>query len=75
MAPTPLRNFRIDDTIWSAALDRAQSEGVVLSELMRGWLSDYATGKPRVGPGRSAGVEVSRAELTKLRELVDRILA
>lgn len=74
MGPTPLRNFRIDDAIWEAAIERAQRDGDNLSELMRGWLADYAAGRKRIGPGRPAGVEVSRAELTKLRDLVDRIL-
>lgn len=74
MGPTPIRNLRIDDETWAAALARAQEEDTSLSALMRGWLSDYAAGKPRVGPGRPAGVEVSRAELSKLRDLVDRIL-
>ena len=75
MGPTPLRNFRIDDDIYNPAYERAQAEGVSLTELVRGWLSDYAAGRQRVGPGRPAGVEVSRAELKKLRELIDRILA
>lgn len=75
MGPTPLRNFRIDDDVWLAALERAQHEGVNVSELIRGWLTDYAAGRERVGPGRPAGVTVSRAELTKLRDLVNRILS
>lgn len=75
MVPTTLRNFRIDDEIWFAALERAQQENTNLSELIRGWLSDYAAGRERVGPGRPAGVTISRAELTKLRDLVNRILA
>lgn len=75
MGPTPLRNFRIDDETWEAAFARANAEGVSMTELVRGWLADYAAGRQRVGPGRPAGVEVSRAELTKLRDLVNRILA
>jgi hypothetical protein len=73
--PLVIRAIRVDDPTWDAALARAQDEGISMSALVRGWLSDYATGKSRVGPGRPAGVEISRAELTKLRELVDRILA
>lgn len=75
MTPNPIRNVRIDEETWTAALARAQDEGTNLSALMRVWLSDYVAGKKRVGPGRPAAVEVSRAELTKLRELVEKILA
>lgn len=75
MVSTPIRTLRIDDDTWAAALARSQDDETNLSVLMRGWLMDYAAGKTRVGPGRPAAVEVSRAELTKLRELVDRILA
>ena len=74
MGPTPIRNLRIDDDTWAAALARAQEESTSLSALMRVWLSDYAAGKPRVGPGRPGTVEVSRAELAKLRALIDSIL-
>ena len=74
---TPLiaRAIRVDDPTWEAALARAQDEGISMSALIRGWLSDYAAGRSRVGPGRPAGVEVSRAELAKLRDLIDKILA
>jgi hypothetical protein len=72
--PLVIRAIRVDDPTWDAALARAQDEGISMSALVRGWLADYAAGKSRVGPGRPAGVEISRAELTKLRELVDRIL-
>jgi hypothetical protein len=73
---TPLvaRAIRVDDPTWNAALGRAQDEGISMSALIRGWLSDYAAGKPRVGPGRPAGVELSRAELTELRDMLNRIL-
>lgn len=73
--PLIARAIRVDDDTWNAALARAQDEQISMSALIRGWLSDYAAGKPRVGPGRPAGVEVSRAELTKLRALIDGILA
>lgn len=72
--PLIARAIRVDDATWDAALARAQDEQISMSALIRGWLSDYAAGKPRVGPGRPAGVEVSRAELAKLRALVDKIL-
>lgn len=75
MANTPHRTLRIDDDTWTAALERSQQENTSLSVLMRGWLIDYAAGKSKVGPGRPATVTISRAELTKLRDLVERILA
>ena len=71
----PTKNFRIDEETYARAKQRAERESQNISTLIREWVSDYAAGKPRVGPGRPAGVEVSRAELTKLRDLVDRILA
>jgi hypothetical protein len=72
--PLIARAIRVDDETWNAALARAVEEQISMSALIRGWLSDYAAGKPRVGPGRPAGVEVSRAELAKLRALIDKIL-
>lgn len=75
MTPNSIRNVRIDDATWNAAIARAQADGTTLSALMRGWLSDYVAGKRNVGPGRTKDVAVSRAELTKLRDLVDKILA
>lgn len=75
MGPTPLRNFRIADDIWFAAVERANQDGDNLSEIMRGWLSDYAAGRRRVGPGRPDLVELSRAELTKLRAMIDKLLS
>lgn len=72
--PLIARAIRVDDDTWNAALARAVEEQISMSALIRGWLSDYAAGKPRVGPGRPAGVEVSRAELAKLRALIDSIL-
>lgn len=72
--PLIIRAIRVDDETWDSALARAQDENISMSALVRGWLSDYAAGKPRVGPGRPAGVEVSRAELAKLRALIDKIL-
>ena len=69
------RNIRVEDDIWEAAMTRATTEGVTLSELMRGWMTDYVAGRRRVGPGRPDTVELSRAELTRLRDLIDKILA
>lgn len=74
MAPTPIRTLRIDDDIWAAAMSRAQAEGENITALMRDWLTDYAAGRKRVGPDRPGTVEVSRAELAKLRALIDKIL-
>ena len=55
-------------------MSRAQSEGDNITALMREWLTDYAAGRQRVGPGLPGNVEISRAELAKLRTLIDRIL-
>ena len=74
MGPTPNRNFRIEDSIWQGALQRANSEGQVLSDIMRQWLTDYAAGRRRVGPGRPGTVELSRSELNRLRDLIDALL-
>jgi hypothetical protein len=38
---TPLRSLRIDDALWSAALDKARSQGRTLSEVIREWLREY----------------------------------
>ncbi len=74
MGPTPLRSFRIDDDVWAAAIERAQQDGENVSELIRGWLTDYASGRQRIGPDKPATVQVSRAELSKLRTLIEKIL-
>lgn len=71
----PTRNYRIDDATYTRAKERAAANGEVLTALIREWVTDYAAGKSRVGPGRPSTVEVSRAELTKLRDLLARILS
>ena len=72
----PTKNFRCDETSWENAMSRAADEGVNLSALIREWVSDYATGRNRVGPGKPpADIAISRAELTKLRALIDKILS
>lgn len=68
------RNVRIDDESWNAALVRAEREGETLSSLIRGWLVDYAAGRKRVGPRVPDTVELSRAELSRLRDLIDGLL-
>lgn len=74
MAPTPLRTLRVAADPWDAALQRAREEGVSMSDLVRGWLADYAAGKRRVGPGRPGTIEISRAEAERLRALIDGLL-
>jgi hypothetical protein len=70
-----IKNYRVDQQTYEHAMQRAADEGVLLSTLIRQWVSDYAIGRNRVGPGKPAAeISISRAELTKLRELVDRIL-
>lgn len=78
MSPMPeimsIRNYRISDTDYTNAMQRASADGVELSALIREWVTDYAAGRNRVGPTVPGTVEVSRAELAKLRTLIDRIL-
>jgi len=69
-----IRTIRVEDDLWRAAMDRAQADGATLSEVMRGWLTDYAAGRRRVGPGRPGTVELSRSELARLRDLIDGLL-
>jgi len=71
---TTVRAVRVPDQPWQAALARAESEGVALAELVRDWISDYAAGRRRVGPGRPGTVELSRSELSRLRDLIDALL-
>lgn len=71
----PTKNFRCDDETWSNAMKRAADEGANLSSLIREWVADYAAGRNRVGPGKPpAHITISRAELGKLRALIDKIL-
>ena len=70
----PTKNYRIDETTYDKAMQRAADESTVLSTLVREWVTDYAAGSKSAGPGRPATVQVTRAELAKLRALVDRIL-
>jgi predicted HicB family RNase H-like nuclease len=42
--PMVQRNLRVPKWLWVAASARARREGVSLSELLRGWLRDYANG-------------------------------
>jgi hypothetical protein len=43
--PTPLRNVRVPDDLWAAALARASSEGRTLSDVVRRLLEQYV-GEP-----------------------------
>jgi hypothetical protein len=38
---TPVQCFRCPDAVWDKAMERAQSEGIGLSELIRMWLDLY----------------------------------
>ena len=71
----PTKNYRIDEATYDKAMQRAGDDGTVLSTLIREWVTDYAAGAKRAGPGRPATVEVTRAELAKLRALIDGILS
>jgi len=69
-----IKTYRIDDPTHAKAMLRAAAEGRNLTTLIREWVSDYAAGAKRAGPGRPATVEVTRAELAKLQALIDGIL-
>jgi len=70
----PTKNYRIDEATYARAMQRATEDASNLTTLIREWVADYASGAKRAGPGRPATVEVSRAELKKLADLVDNIL-
>jgi hypothetical protein len=69
-----IKTYRIDEATHAKAMLRAGAEERNLTTLIREWVSDYAAGSKRSGPGMPATVEVSRAELKKLADLVDGIL-
>jgi hypothetical protein len=50
--PLRHRHFRISDDDWNAAVQRANEDGVVVSELIRGWLIAYGSGKMPEAPPR-----------------------
>ena len=70
-----IRNYRVDEPTHAKAMQRAADEGRNLTTLIRQWVTDYAAGSKRSGPGLPATVEVSRAELAKLHALIDSILS
>lgn len=70
----PTKNYRIDEATYARAMQRATEDGSNLTTLIREWVADYAAGAKRAGPGRPATVEVTRAELAKLHELIQGIL-
>lgn len=75
MNSTPIRTIRVEDELWERCHERAGAENTTVSKLIRGWLSDYAAGRSKAGPGRPELVQLSRAELTKLRNLIDKLLS
>ena len=44
MANTPQRSIRVPNEVWFAALDRAQAEGITITELLVGTLKAYGEG-------------------------------
>lgn len=38
---TPQRHVRVSDDLWRAAMDKAGRDGTRLSDLIRGWLTEY----------------------------------
>lgn len=54
MSNTPVRNVRVDDELWEAAMAKAGEDGVSLSEIIRGLLVLYVHGEQAiVGAGHS----------------------
>jgi len=51
-------------------VQRALDEGTTLSELVRGWITDYGAGRKRVGPPGDM-VTIPKATLIKLIDLVN----
>ena len=45
---TTLRNVRIDDELWQAAQQRADAEGLYVSEVIRELLQRWVDGKVKV---------------------------
>jgi Arc/MetJ-type ribon-helix-helix transcriptional regulator len=46
---TPLRNIRVSDDLWTAALVQADARGESLSEVIRRALRDYITEETATG--------------------------
>lgn len=42
---TPHRTIRVPDDVWAPARLKAEQEGRNLSELIRGWLTQYVNGE------------------------------
>jgi len=70
VAETPIRTFRIAARQYDPAVQRALDEGTTLSELVRGWITDYGAGRKRVGPPGDM-VTIPKATLIKLIDLVN----
>jgi hypothetical protein len=47
---TPRRNIRVSDELWVLAEKRATDAGTTLSELIRGWLEEYGSGRMPTAP-------------------------
>lgn len=41
MAATPIRNVRVPDDVWQAAVERAATEGTTVSAVILGALREY----------------------------------
>jgi hypothetical protein len=76
MAVTKIRNIRCDPDLWDRASARASDADTTLSDLIRGWLEDYADAGVVVASGRrSAGkVRLSAAERTAAADRVAELL-
>lgn len=45
MAPTPIRNIRVREELWSAVKERARLERVDVTAVINAFLEKYAAGK------------------------------
>lgn len=43
LMPTRIRSIRVNDDVWNAARDKADREGVNMTELIRDYLVRYAS--------------------------------
>ena len=47
MASTPLRNIRVPDEVWHAAVEKARAEGTTVTAVLVKALQKYLTRPPR----------------------------
>ena len=58
---TPVRNLRVSEHIWRPALEKAQSEGRTLTEVITACLQRYISTPPRSTPRASSNANPKAA--------------